>query len=112
MGLNFGYTMVDAYTAVCPLPDIGRDWQVSGLSGDEAMFETPDGAERAVKLPFYDGATCSTKSFTAEGLAGDPPTSFWLMIPDPQGGQRLEVRVEFNKGLWFAVAHVMPAGKR
>lgn len=112
MGLNYGYTLVDAYTAVCPLPDAGRDWQVSGVSGDEALFEVPDGTERAVKLPFYDGGTCSTKCFTVEGPSGEPPTSFWLMFPDTQGTQRLEVRIEFNKGLWFAVAHVQPAEKR
>jgi hypothetical protein len=112
MALNFGYTLVDAYTAVCPLPDIGRDWQVSGVSGDEAMFQAPDGTERTVKLPFYDEATCSTKAFTVEGPQGEPPTSFWLMFPEPHGSQRLEVRIECNKGLWFAVAHVQPAKKR
>lgn len=108
MDMVYGYTMIDQDTAICPLPGADHDWEVSGLDGDTAMFELPDGGTRNLTLPFYDGGVCSAVRHTVLQSDGSTPVVFWLLIPDQAGNRRIEVSIQKDRNLWFAVATLSP----
>lgn len=103
---GFSGLMLDASTAVAPLvtPEGAR---VVGLDGSEAHFAVP-GGEIRVALPFASG-----DRFTVEACAvpiGDAARDLFLLLPDQFGKLEAQVSVEQDRGVWFAIAQLVPAG--